>query len=94
MDKPAKVFRFSGPVAVSKFEVFEKRDSTISFTSVGDTDVDTLHTSSRSNTLTKNSVTDGLDSPTSPIRPVSVHLVADQESFLEFSPNDFDVHKV
>ena len=91
MNKLGKGFVFSGPVIISQ-EVFEKRDSAISFTSVGDTEIGTLRTS-RANTPTKSSPVDVPDSPTSPSSRFSVPSAAGPThgSFLEFSTNDREV---
>jgi hypothetical protein len=91
--KPEKELKYNGPVAISK-EVFEQRHSAISFTSVGDTEVGTLRTASRTNTPAKNSLADDLNSPLSPTSPsfrLSLPSTGDHESFLEFSSSDREI---
>ena len=80
----------NGPVIISK-EVFEKRDSSISFTSIGDTEIGTLRTTSRSITPSKNSVVDVPKTPTSPSFRFSVPSAAGPESFLEFSCSNREI---
>jgi pheromone a factor receptor len=81
--------RFSGPVVIPP-DIFEKRNSAISFTSVGDTEVGTLRTPSRGNTPSKNSLINVPNSPTSPSFRLSVPS-ATHESFLEFSSSDREI---
>jgi hypothetical protein len=91
MEKPPKSKGFRPQVIIS----YEKRNSAISFTTVGDTEVDTLHAPSfHGNTVTKNPLIEPPPSPSFRLSVPSTH-----DSFLEFSSNDREippriVHKV